>query len=199
MLQRRRRSLCGVCADARCERSATRLLCGRVDGADYSLLFSVSFAAAESLRTATAPTPITVEATPIASFDTRDAQRTRFGALAFRGGLVLGSKYQAFGRNSGLQMQPDGAPLADRGWFDMESLAQRNGVFYVGIERVEKIVRSEMRREGLAAHGQPIQVPADFKTFKFNKSLECLAVPPKGAPLGIPSPSLSCVSRNDGT
>ena len=26
-------------------------------------------------------------------------------------------------------------------------------------------------------------MPADFKTFKFNKSLECLAAPPKGAPL----------------
>jgi hypothetical protein len=164
-----------------------------------TILFSVSFAAAESLRTATASTLITVEATPIASFDTRDAQHTRFGALAFRGGLVLVSKYQAFGGISGLHMQPDGAPLANRGWFDMESLAQRNGVFYVGIERVEKIVKSEMRREGLAAHGQPIPVPADFKTFKFNKSLECPAVPPKSAPLGISGPSLSCVSRNDGT
>ena len=27
-----------------------------------------------------------------------------------------------------------------------------------------------------------MKVPADFKTFKFNKSLECLAMPPKGSP-----------------
>ena len=78
---------------------------------------------------------------------------------------------------------PDGKPLAERRWFDAESLAQGNdGKFYVGIERVEKIVRFDYRRDGLRARGQPISVPDDFKTFKFNKSLECLSAPPKGAP-----------------
>lgn len=188
-----------------------------------ALFFSISFAAAASLHTAASRSPIAVEATPIASFDTRDSQRTRFGALAFRGGLVLTSNSRAFGGLSGLHMQPDGAhflavtdngswlrarivyrdgrpdgladaeiapalgpdgaPLASRGWFDMESLAERDGIFYVGIERVEKIVKFDLRKGGLSAHGEPIQVPADFKTFTFNKSLECLAAPPKGAPL----------------
>ena len=41
----------------------------------------------------------------------------------------------------------------------------------------------DYRRYGLAARGEPIKVPPDFKTFTFNKSLECLAVPPKGSPL----------------
>jgi hypothetical protein len=35
----------------------------------------------------------------------------------------------------------------------------------------------------LTARGQPIPVPSDFKTFKYNKSLECLAAPAQGAPL----------------
>ena len=78
---------------------------------------------------------------------------------------------------------PDGKPLAARGWFDAESLADANGTLYVGIERVEKIVRFDYVKDGLAARGVPIEVPADFKTFKFNKSLECLAVPPPGSPL----------------
>ena len=78
---------------------------------------------------------------------------------------------------------PAGKPLAARGWFDTESLADANGTLYVGIERVEKIVRFDYAKDGLAAHGAPIEVPADFKTFKFNKSLECLAVPPPGSPL----------------
>lgn len=78
---------------------------------------------------------------------------------------------------------PDGKPLAARGWFDAESLADANGTLYVGIERVEKIVRFDYAKDGLAARGVPIKVPADFKTFKFNKSLECLAVPPPGSPL----------------
>ena len=56
-------------------------------------------------------------------------------------------------------------------------------MFYVGIERAEQIVRFDYRRDGLRARGQPIAVPPDFKTFTYNKSLECLATPPKAAPL----------------
>jgi hypothetical protein len=78
---------------------------------------------------------------------------------------------------------PDGKPLAVPGWFDAESLAEADGMLYVGIERVEKIVRFNYRRDGLLARGEPIPVPDDFKTFTFNKSLECLAVPPPGSPL----------------
>ena len=77
----------------------------------------------------------------------------------------------------------DGKPLAARGWFDVESLTERDGKFYIGIERVEKIVRFDVRRDGFKARGEPIHVPPDFKTFARNKSLECLAAPPKGAPL----------------
>ena len=187
-----------------------------------AFVFAITFAVAEALHTAVAPAPVAVEATPIASFDNRDPSRTRFGALAFRGGLVLSSKDQAFGGISALHMQPDGEhfvavtdhgswltarivykagraaglaeakmapvlgpdgkPLAAGGWFDMESLAERDGVFYIGIV-VEKIVRLDFRKDGFAARGQPIPIPADFKSFKFNKSLECLAAPPKDAPL----------------
>ncbi len=78
---------------------------------------------------------------------------------------------------------PDGKPLAARGWFDTESLAETDGMLYVGIERVEKILRFNYRRDGLKARGEPIPVPDDFKTFTFNKSLECLTVPPKDSPL----------------
>lgn len=78
---------------------------------------------------------------------------------------------------------PDGTPLARRGWYDTESLAEDNGTIYVGIERVEQIVRFNFARDGLLARGEPIPVPADFKTFTYNKSLECLAVPPQGSPL----------------
>jgi hypothetical protein len=182
-----------------------------------------SYALAEAQRTSQALTPIVVQATPIDSFDNRDPTKVRFGALKFRGGLVLTSTYQAFGGISSLLVQPDGShflgltdngswlrgrivyengrpagiadaemapilgpdgqPLAARGWFDAESLTDADGTLYVGIERVEKILRFDYRRFGLAARGEPIKVPDDFKTFSFNKSLECLTVPPKGAPL----------------
>ncbi len=179
-----------------------------------------AFAIAGAQRYASAPAPIAVAATTIASFDNRDPTRVRFGALEFRGGLALTSKNEAFGGISGIHMEPDGAhflavtdrgswlrgrilyrdgtpngiadieiapilgsdgkPLAAHGWYDVESLTERDGLFYVGIERVERIMRFDIRRDGLAARGEPMPVPADFKTFKNNKSLECLAAPPKG-------------------
>jgi hypothetical protein len=76
----------------------------------------------------------------------------------------------------------DGKPLAARGWYDAESLTESDGKFYVGIERVEKILRFDMGRDGLLARGEPVAVPADFKTLTRNRSLECLTIPPKGAP-----------------
>ena len=75
----------------------------------------------------------------------------------------------------------DGRPLAARGWYDTESLAERDGVLYVGIERVEQIVRFDYRRDGLLT---PISVPADFKTLTYNKSLECVAAPQQSALAG---------------
>lgn len=76
----------------------------------------------------------------------------------------------------------NGKPLAARGWYDAEALAVRDGQIYVGIERVERIVRFDHRRHGLRARGAPIPVPADFKSFPNNKGLECLAAPADGAP-----------------
>ena len=44
-------------------------------------------------------------------------------------------------------------------------------------------MRFDYARDGLAARGEPIPVPDSFKTLKFNKSLECLAMPAKGSAL----------------
>jgi hypothetical protein len=178
-----------------------------------------TFAFADPPRYAAGISRIEIDATPITSFDNRDASLTRFGDLEFRGGLVLASNNPAFGGLSGIYVEadgsrsiaitdrgswlrgrivyrdgrpsgiadaemapilgPDGKPLAARGWYDAESLAERDGMFYVGIERVEQIVRFD-RRDGLLARGQPINVPPDFKTFTYNKGLECLAAPRQG-------------------
>jgi len=116
---------------------------------------------------------------------------SRFIAITDRGSWLRGRIVYRDGRPTGIadaEMAPilgsDGKPLAARGWYDVESLTERDGMLYVGIERVEQIVRFDYRRDGLRARGQPITVPPDFKTFAFNKSLECLAAPPSGLPLG---------------
>ena len=115
---------------------------------------------------------------------------SHFLSLTDHGSWLRGRIVYDKGRPAGIadaemapMLGPDGRPLAARGWFDAESLAEAGGMVYVGIERVEKIVRFAYRRDGLSARGVPIKVPDDFKTFTYNKSLECLTVPPKGAPL----------------
>ena len=180
-----------------------------------------SLALAAVLHTSRAVTRISIDAAPIAAFDSHDPARTRFGALEFRGGLALTSDNAAFGgisaihlagngahflsvtdngswlrgrityrdgKPSGIadaEMAPmlggDGKPLAARGWFDAESLAELGGQFYVGLERVQKIVRFDVKRRGLTARGEAIPVPPDFKHLSYNKSLECLAAGPAGS------------------
>jgi hypothetical protein len=117
-----------------------------------------------------------------------DADGSHFLAVTDNGSWLRGRMLYKDGRLSGvadMEMAPllgaDGSPLAARGWFDAESLENDNGTLYVGLERVEQIVRFNYARDGLLARAEPLKVPADFKTFKFNKSLECLAMPPKGS------------------
>jgi hypothetical protein len=109
-----------------------------------------------------------------------------FTAITDNGSWLTGRIVYDNGKPAGLAdtvMAPilgsDGKPLAARGWFDVESLTELAGQFYIGIERVEQIVKLDFRRDGVQARGEPIAVPPDFKSFTFNKSLECLAGAPK--------------------
>lgn len=77
---------------------------------------------------------------------------------------------------------PDGRALAARGWYDTESVAEDDGTLYVGIERVNRILRFDYGRDGLLARGQPVAVPAGIATLPHNKGLEAMAVVPKGMP-----------------
>src|SRR5271169_1270205 len=68
-----------------------------------------------------APVSIEVNARPIPSFDTRDRQRVRFGALQYRSGLVLTSGFRGFGGLSGIRLDNKGErfiSFSDKGsWF----------------------------------------------------------------------------------
>src|SRR5262245_63365689 len=68
-----------------------------------------SFAFADPPRYAAGISRIEIDATPITSFDNRDASLTRFGDLEFRGGLVLASNNPAFGGLSGIYVEADGS------------------------------------------------------------------------------------------
>jgi hypothetical protein len=120
-----------------------------------------------------------------------ESDGNRFIAATDRGSWVRGRIVYRDGRPAGIadaEVAPilgaDGRPLAARGLYDVESLAERSGMLYIGIERAEQIMRFDYSRDGLRARGQPVDVPADFRTFTFNKSLECLVAPSQGALAG---------------
>ena len=77
----------------------------------------------------------------------------------------------------------DGRPLAAQGWYDSEALAEDEGVLYVGIERVNRIVRFDFARHGLLARAEPVAVPPGLAALPYNKGVEALVRVPKGLPL----------------
>ena len=147
----------------------------------------------------TAPVSIEVNARPIPSFDTRDRSRVRFGALEYRSGLILTSRFRGFGGLSGLRLDakgerfiaisdkggwftgrivykgremtglddveaspmlgPDGKPITSRGWFDTEAIALDGSLVYVGIERVNQILRFDFAKGFTRALGELVPLP----------------------------------------
>jgi len=77
----------------------------------------------------------------------------------------------------------DGRPLAARGWYDTESLALDGGTAYVGIERVNRIVRFDFGRDGLRARGEDMPVPPAVRKLPNNAGLEAMVVARRGSPL----------------
>ena len=77
----------------------------------------------------------------------------------------------------------DGKPIAARGWFDTEALAFDGPQAYVGIERVNQILRFDFSKGGINARGEPIAVPPELSKLPFNKGIESLVFVPRGQSL----------------
>jgi hypothetical protein len=78
---------------------------------------------------------------------------------------------------------PDGRTLASRGWFDTESLAERDGWLYVGIERVNRIVRFDFGRSAVLSRAEVVPVLPGISHLPYNKGLEGLAFAPRNGKL----------------
>ena len=170
-----------------------------------------------------APVSIEVNARPIPSFDVRDHTHVRFGALEYRSGLVLTSRFRGFGGLSGIRLDPkgerfialsdkgswftgrivysgremtsladveaapmigpDGRPLSARGWFDSESIALDGSFVYVGLERVNQVLRFDFSKGFTRARGEVVPLPPAARKLPYNKGLEALVMVPKGQPL----------------
>src|SRR5258706_11819251 len=171
----------------------------------------------------TAPVSIEVNARPIPFFDTRDHQHVRFGALEYRSGLILTSRFRGFGGLSGLRLDargerfisisdkgswftgrivyrgremtglddveaapmlgPDGRPITARGWFDSESIALDGPFVYIGLERVNRVLRFDFSKGFTRSRGEVVPLPPAARSLPYNKGLEALVMVPKGMAL----------------
>ena len=114
----------------------------------------------------------------------------RFLAISDKGRWFRGRILYDDGRPAGLAevetapaLGPDGRPLSARGWYDTESIADDGDTLYVGIERVNQIVRFDYGKDGLLARGVPIAVPPEVRRLPYNKGLEALVFVRPGLPL----------------
>ncbi|MFZ1170379.1 MAG: esterase-like activity of phytase family protein [Bradyrhizobium sp.] len=78
---------------------------------------------------------------------------------------------------------PDGKPITARGWFDSESIALDGSFVYIGLERVNKVLRFDFSKGFTRARGEVVLLPTAASKLPNNKGLEALVFVPKGQPL----------------
>ena len=74
----------------------------------------------------------------------------------------------------------DGRPITARGWFDSESIALDGSFVYIGLERVNQVLRFDFARGFTRSRGEVVPMPPAVKKLPFNKGLEALVFVPKG-------------------
>jgi hypothetical protein len=78
---------------------------------------------------------------------------------------------------------PDGKPITARGWYDSESIALDGSFVYIGLERVNKVLRFDFSKGFTRARGEAVPLPKAASRLPNNKGLEALVFVPKGQPL----------------
>jgi hypothetical protein len=74
----------------------------------------------------------------------------------------------------------DGRPITARGWFDSESIALDGSFVYIGLERVNQLLRFDFSKGFTRSRGEVVALPPAAKKLPFNKGLEALVMVPKG-------------------
>lgn len=115
-----------------------------------------------------------------------DAKGERFIALSDKGSWFTGRIVYSGRDMVGLadveaapMLGPDGRPIAARGWFDSESLALDGAFVYVGLERVNQVLRFDFSKGFTRATGEIVPLPPAAKKLPYNKGLEALVFVPK--------------------
>jgi hypothetical protein len=119
-----------------------------------------------------------------------DAKGERFISLSDKGSWFTGRIVYSGREMTGLDdveaapmLAEDGRPITARGWFDSESLAIDGTIAYVGLERVNQVLRFDLGNGVTRARGEVVPLPPAAKKLPFNKGLEALVFVPKDLPL----------------
>jgi hypothetical protein len=120
-----------------------------------------------------------------------DTKGERFLALSDQGTWFTGRIRYDGGKMVGLDdveaapiLNAEGRPITEkRLWYDTESLARDGNLVYVGLERVNQIMRFDFAKGGTRARGEVIPTPPGVRKLPYNKGLEALVFVPKGQPL----------------
>ncbi len=119
-----------------------------------------------------------------------DAKGERFIAISDKGGWFTGRIVYKGREMTGLDdveaspmLGADGKPITARNWFDTESIALDGSYVYVGIERVNQILRFDFAKGFTRSLGEVVPLPPVARRLPFNRGLEALVMVPKGQPL----------------
>src|SRR3954451_3094804 len=119
-----------------------------------------------------------------------DAKGERFVAISDKGGWFTGRIAYRGKEMAGLEdveaspmLGPDGRPITARGWFDTEALALDGSLAYVGIERVNQVLRFDFAKGFTRALAEVVPLPPAARKLPYNKGIEALVMVPKSLPL----------------
>jgi hypothetical protein len=119
-----------------------------------------------------------------------DARGERFIAISDKGSWFTGRIVYRGREMTGLDdveaspmLGPDGRPITARGWFDSESIALDGSFVYVGLERVNQLLRFNFAKGFTRSRGEVVPLPPAARKLPYNKGLEALVMVPKGQPL----------------
>jgi hypothetical protein len=119
-----------------------------------------------------------------------DAKGERFIAISDKGGWFTGRIVYKGREMVGIDdveaapmLGPDGRPITARGWFDSESIALDGAFVYIGLERVNQLLRYDFSKGFTRSRGEVMPLPPAAKKLPYNKGLEALVMVPKGLPL----------------
>jgi hypothetical protein len=81
-------------------------------------------------------------------------------------------------------LNAEGRPITEkRNWYDSESIARDGDIVYVGLERVNQLMRFDFSKGFTRSRGEVVPLPAAARKLPSNKGLEALVFVPKGLPL----------------